>query len=159
MHSNIGVDQAHEQNNKLIKIDGGAISILDNPNALLRWAVAGHIVAQICIDGEAINETIHIHHEDTHSFEQKYRTDLDALYSEFLDLGNPFKEEESLVQLSSKDMMDEASSHSVKQASQKGKEKYEAFVTERLCCQDVSFYNNNTKNNLPLFRQKNSIVT
>ena len=97
----------------------------------------------------------------THSFEQKYRTDLDALYSAFLDLGNPFKEEEeeSLVQLSSKVMMDEASFHSVKQASQKGKEKYQAFVTERLCCQDVSFCNNITKNNLPLFRQKKSIVT
>ena len=63
--SNIGVDQAHEQNNKLIKIDGGAISILDNSKALLRWDVAGHIVAQICKDGEAINETIHTHHEDT----------------------------------------------------------------------------------------------
>ena len=127
MHSlTLEWDQAHEQNNKLIKIDGGAIGILDNPNALLRWAVAGHIVAQICKDGEAINETIHTHHEDTHSFEQKYRTDLDALYSAFL------KEEESLVQLSSKVMMNEASSHSVKQASQKGKEKYQAFGTERL---------------------------
>ena len=38
--SNIGVDQAHEQNNKLVKIEGGAIGIFDNPKALLRWAVA-----------------------------------------------------------------------------------------------------------------------
>ena len=28
--SNIGIDQAHEQNNKLIKIDGGAIGLFDN---------------------------------------------------------------------------------------------------------------------------------
>ena len=34
--SNIGIDQAHEQNNKLVKIHGGAIGILENPNALLR---------------------------------------------------------------------------------------------------------------------------
>ena len=34
--SNIGIDQAHEQNNKLVKIHGGAICILENPNALLR---------------------------------------------------------------------------------------------------------------------------
>ena len=92
--SNIGVDQAHKQNNKLLKIDGGAIGILDNPNALLRWAVAGPIVAQIFKDGAAINERIHIHHEDTRSFEQKFCTDLDSLYSAFLDFGNPFKEEE-----------------------------------------------------------------
>ena len=77
---------------------------------LLRWAVAGPIVAQIFKDGAAINERIHIHHEDTHSFEQKFRTDLDSLYSAFLDFGNPFKEE--------KVMMEEASSHLVKQAGQ-----------------------------------------
>ena len=29
---NIEVNQVHEQNNKLVKIDGGAIEILDNPN-------------------------------------------------------------------------------------------------------------------------------
>ena len=50
--SNIGVDQAHEQNNKVIKIDRGAIGIFDNPKALLRWAVAGPIVAKICNDAE-----------------------------------------------------------------------------------------------------------
>ena len=37
------IDQAHEQNNKLVKIDGGAIGILENQNALLKWAVAGPI--------------------------------------------------------------------------------------------------------------------
>ena len=56
--SNIGVDQAHKQNNKLIKIDGGAIEILESPNSLLRWFVAEPIVVQIC-------KTIHAHHEGT----------------------------------------------------------------------------------------------
>ena len=32
----MAVDQAHEENNKFVKIDGGAIWILDKPNALLR---------------------------------------------------------------------------------------------------------------------------
>ena len=30
--SNIGVDQAHEQSNKLVKVDGGAVDILLNDN-------------------------------------------------------------------------------------------------------------------------------
>lgn len=34
-------DQAHEQNNKIVKIDGGAIGILQDPAALLKWMVAG----------------------------------------------------------------------------------------------------------------------
>ena len=83
------------------------------------------------------------------------RTDLDSLYSAFLDFGNPFKEEEeSLVQLSSKVMMEESSSNSVKQASQIGKENHQAVAAERLCSKDVSLYKNITKN-----KKKNSIVT
>ena len=30
-----------EQNNKLFKIDSAAVSILDSPQALLKWSVAG----------------------------------------------------------------------------------------------------------------------
>ena len=35
MFSNMGADQAHKQNNKVIKADVGAIGILDNKSALL----------------------------------------------------------------------------------------------------------------------------
>ena len=38
--SNIGIDQAHEQNNKIVKPDGAAICILDDQKSLLKWAVA-----------------------------------------------------------------------------------------------------------------------
>ena len=34
--SNISIDQAHEQNNKLVKIDGSAVGILDSPCVLLK---------------------------------------------------------------------------------------------------------------------------
>ena len=37
----IGIDQAHKQNNKSVKIDGRAIGILDIKQALLEWAVSG----------------------------------------------------------------------------------------------------------------------
>ena len=39
--SSIAIDQAHEQNNKVVKGDGGAVGLLQNPNALLHWMVAG----------------------------------------------------------------------------------------------------------------------
>ena len=38
--SNIAIDQAHKQNNKLVKIDGGAVGVLDSPRALLKRSVA-----------------------------------------------------------------------------------------------------------------------
>ena len=37
--SNMGINQAHEQNNKILKTDGGVFVILDNPTALLKWAI------------------------------------------------------------------------------------------------------------------------
>ncbi len=37
----IGIDQAHEQNNKVVKGAGGVKGILDKPNALLKWMIAG----------------------------------------------------------------------------------------------------------------------
>ena len=46
--SNIRINQAHEQNNKLVKIHGGAIGIMVNPNALLRWAVKRPVDAELC---------------------------------------------------------------------------------------------------------------
>ena len=102
LFSNIGVYQTHEKNNKLIKIEGGAIGILYNPNALLRWAVAGPVVAQICQDAENIDATRHNHHEDTDTYEREFRCDFDSLYVAFLELGNPFtEEEENIVQLCS----------------------------------------------------------
>ena len=45
--SNMAIDQAHEQNNKLVKIDGGAIGILENDTALLDWAISGPQISQM----------------------------------------------------------------------------------------------------------------
>ena len=45
--SNMATDQADEQNNKLVKIDGGAVGILDNEAAFLKWAVASPIISEI----------------------------------------------------------------------------------------------------------------
>ena len=37
----MGIDQAHKQNNKLVKIDGGATDLLNDNAALFNWTVAG----------------------------------------------------------------------------------------------------------------------
>ena len=45
--SSLPEDQAHEQNDKLVKIDGGALGILDNHTSLMKWMVAGPEIARI----------------------------------------------------------------------------------------------------------------
>ena len=44
--SSIGIDQAHKQNNKLVKIDDGATDLLHDNAALLKWTVAGRKIAK-----------------------------------------------------------------------------------------------------------------
>ena len=44
--SAIVIDQAHEQNNKVIKGDVGAIGLTKFPSALRRWMVAGPEISQ-----------------------------------------------------------------------------------------------------------------
>ena len=45
--SEISFDHAHEQNNKLVKGDGGAIGLTENFSHLLRWMVSGPEVARL----------------------------------------------------------------------------------------------------------------
>ena len=74
--SNIGIDQAHEQNNKLVKIHGGAIGIFDNQNALLRWSVSTSVIAGMCNEDKEDDLSVK-HHENNTSFENRYRKDVD----------------------------------------------------------------------------------
>ena len=112
--SNMGEDQAHEQNNKKIKIDGGAIGILENETALLEWAVSGPQIAKIldmdvCEDHIKIDEdTFQYHHEDTGIFEKTFRRERDAVVNAFNSFGNHFKEKESgLINIVIRHILDE----------------------------------------------------
>ena len=70
----MGIDQAHEQNGKILKIDGGVIGILDNPTVLLKWAIIGPVISEILKEEEDGNLP-KLHHEDTASFEKDFRKD------------------------------------------------------------------------------------
>ena len=73
--SAIAIDHAHEQNNKVVKGDGGAVGLLQNPKALLRWMVAGPELARVieefhinCLDRSTVTtDTCLKHHEHTES--------------------------------------------------------------------------------------------
>ena len=48
--SSIAIDHAHEQNNKLVKVEGGVIKFTESTPELLRWMVCGPEMAR------AVNE-------------------------------------------------------------------------------------------------------
>ena len=45
--SAMAIDQAHEQGNSVIKADGGAIGVTEDPSALRGWMIAGPKVSQL----------------------------------------------------------------------------------------------------------------
>ena len=98
MFSSIPIDQAHEQNNALIKGDGGGVGLTDNPSALLCWMIAGPEVVraieefrdghQHCGRREDTR-----HHDQTPSVQTSFANDVRVLVSVIEELGYPFEEE------------------------------------------------------------------
>ena len=128
--------------------------------ALQRWAVAGPIVARIAkmLKREEAKEKKH--NEENASFEEKFCKDVNSLYNAFNEFGNPFSEEQNqLVKISSRVVLDKPASESVLKAKQTDKDQFETFTKERLCGEVSSVYNIIRKNNLQLFCSRNSIVT
>ena len=50
--SNLAIDQAHEQNNAVVKDDGGAVGLTECPAALQRWMASGPEMARVINDFE-----------------------------------------------------------------------------------------------------------
>jgi hypothetical protein len=64
--------------------------------------------APICQAVDKIDATNCNHHEDTDTYERKFLSDFESPYVPFLELVNPFtEEEENVVQLCSKVVMEE----------------------------------------------------
>ena len=98
----IAEDQAHKQNNKTLKIDGGAIGILENELSLIKWMVAGPGIARLVsmFNNDARqSEDVLPHHEDTDSHEKRFRKDVLALKNALADVGSPFEEDDILIQV------------------------------------------------------------
>lgn len=132
--SSIAIDQAHEQANVVIKGDGGAIGLTENPKALRRWMVAGPEVARLITEFE--NDTIsnkdHRHHEQTPAAQASFKKDVQSLVATIDTLGNPFEESgEDLISLSSKVIVQTSLTKKVQQVRELGKEQYRKFVNER----------------------------
>ena len=51
----LAIDQAHEQNNSVIKGDGEAIGLTEDPTALRSWMVANRDVSRLVTGYEAVS--------------------------------------------------------------------------------------------------------
>ena len=159
--SAIAIDHAHEQHNKIVKGDGGAVGLLQNPRALLRWMVAGPELARAieefevnCLErGTGRSEETNLkHHEHTVSTQVKFATQCGDLVRVIEDMGNPFMEEnEDLLVLDSRDIADPAIVQTVREIEKTGQDQYNKYMTERVVERTIPVSDPINRNKMPLF--------
>lgn len=130
--------QAHEQNNAVIKGDGGAVGLTDNPSALRRWMVGGPKICRVIqefqtslgVNQGSLSVPGESHHEQRKRFQENFKSDVASLIQ---DTGNPFlKRGTDFVTLHNDDIVDPVVHASLQKLQVLGVEQYEAFVRDRL---------------------------
>ena len=154
----MAMDQAHEQANAVIKGEGGAIVVTEDPSSLRRWMVAGLEVSRLATEYEIVseakdaNEKIR-HHEQTVRAQRQYYEKVGKLYSVMKEMGNPFQEETAdLITLDTKIIATPDSGNMVTSHYKTGKSRFKAFIGGLDKCDEGSFYDPSKNNKLDFFQ-------
>ena len=143
----IALDHAHEQVNAVVKGEGGAVGLTENPAALRRWMVAGP--EEVIAASESQN-----HHENKPAIQNAFAKDVINLVSSLEELGSPFKETgEDLMAFHTKDVMNEGVVRAIRTARQPGEQQFKAFL-KRLEDKTKLLTDTLKKNNLPILTSK-----
>ena len=155
--SAIPIDQAHEQNNKIIKGDGGAVGLTENPSALRRWMVAGPEVARVILEYEELlhgrdSVSSYLHHDETAGVNKAFQKDVASFFNTIKELGNPFEEEsKDLIALDTKRITDQESVANLYKAKGIGTEQLDTFIKDRLVNRSKPIDDPITRNKLAIF--------
>lgn len=161
LFSSIALDHAHEQVNAVVKGEGGAVGLTENPAALRRWIVAGPELARMVkeFEGTISAADTHNHHEQKPGVQSAFAKDVLNVVSSFEELGNPFMEEgKELIAIHTKDVMDAAVVDTVQNAKELGEEQFQTFVKERFVERSKPITEPVKKNNLPTFKTQSKKV-
>lgn len=137
--SSIAIDQAHEQNNAMVKGECGAVGLTENSNALRQWMLSSPEMARLVNEFEASmapntgTKENPKHHVEHRSFQVSFFKDVSSLAAAVEDLGNPFLEETGdLFTLDMKVITEEPAVSRLRHIESLGKEQCETFISERL---------------------------
>ena len=161
--SSLPIDQAHEQHNKIVKGDGGAIGLTESSTQLLRWMVSGPEMSRIINDFELSQELVRNmakqeeqedsrHHEQMKGVQNTFRNQVNAVCSTIVEMANPFADQTGdLFVLDTRDIADSKVVETVRTVEQLGKDQYQKFVTKRLQERTTPLFDTIQRNKLPLF--------
>ena len=149
-----------QKNNALVKGDGGAVGLTENPSALRRWMISGPEIARLVnefeahINVEASRQSPTQHHEAEASFQVSFTRDVNALMATLDEMGNPFMEESNdLLVLDTKDIAGPAATTRMCQIESLGIDQCNEFLTERLVRRTKSIYDPIKRNTLSFFKE------
>ena len=93
------MDQGHEQNNAVIKNDGGAICLTQDPDALVKWAISGPKTVRVIAEFEksVVGKSAKVrgviastHHNETKAAQARFAKQVTSMVDTFQSMGNPF---------------------------------------------------------------------
>ena len=157
--SGMAIDQAHEQQNAVIKGDGGAIGLTEDPVALRRWMVAGPEVSRLVaryetVSGVKDDKNDSRHHEQTMSAQKSFHKKVKSFSDVVKEMGNPFQEESAdLLVLDTKNVADPALAAMIGTLHQRGKDQFLSFMEGLEKTAKCTFYQPIKKNPVSYFKQ------
>ena len=155
--SNLAIDQAHEQNNAVVKDDGGAVGLAECPAALQRWMLSGPEMARVSNDFDravdcALCTSDTRHHEQRPGVQKISLQDVMSLKATIDEYSNPFLETSGdLLVLDTRDTVEKSVIDNLYRIEALGCQHYDNFVSERLVERTIPIYDVMKKNNIHLF--------
>ena len=166
--SAIPFDQAHEQENKIVKGSGGAVGLTENPVAFRRWMLSGPEMSRLLKqfeeeylpdDDTEIPENFQ-HHEQGLSTQKTFQRQVVSLSDTIRRMGNPFLDDFSdLVTLDSRNCADESVVAALHTLEDTGRKQYKNFVKNVLDVRSHSIHDPIKRNSLALFSKPKRKVT
>lgn len=154
--SAISLDQAHEQNNAIVKGTDGAVGLLTDASALRRWLISGPEISRIVNDFEHVfmrqTNTSDKHHEPYSSYQQRELREIRSIKHKFEEYGNPFTEEiDELCHITTRTVSAQSVTVTVHTVEEVGKKLFADYIDQRLVQKNLTIFHPIQKNSLPLF--------
>ena len=129
--SAIPIDQAHENNNEIVKGSGGAVGLTEKPSAFRKWMLAGPEQARMLKEFEASYSSradTHTHHEESFATQQSFKEQVLSLTQTISGMGNPFLNDTAeLLKLDTCDVMNDRVIKTVRTVESLGQSQYDEY--------------------------------
>ena len=151
--SKIPLDHAHEQNNKCVKGDGGAIGLTENTSEPEKSRMISEFEFSQEFVGVTSRNTASLkHHEQSNATQSRFMKDVKSLTEAFDNMSNPFIDDSGdVLNIDTKEIMNGGVVTTINSIEAIGEKQYKEFVETSLEKKNISLFETVKKNKLSLF--------